>query len=87
MHLKDIDMERLHSGVAAGKNYVQLARRTASPRWGKVLWISKTIVGTLQRNGYDGWIVVEQDRVAYPGTDTLGDAVRNRRYLKDTFGL
>lgn len=87
VHLKDIDMERLHSGVAAGKNYVQLAQEDSFTALGEGSLDLKTIVGTLQRNGYDGWIVVEQDRVAYPGTDTLGDAVRNRRYLKDTFGL
>jgi len=32
-------------------------------------------------------LVVEQDRVVQPGEDTLAVAVRNRRYLRETFGL
>jgi inosose dehydratase len=39
-------------------------------------------VGALQRHGYDGWIVVEQD--VFPGYGTPADSARrSREYLRN----
>lgn len=87
VHLKDIDMERLSAGVAEGKSYVQLAQEDSFVALGDGSLDLKGIVGALRQSDYDGWIVVEQDRVVRAGTDTLASAVRNRTYLQDVLHL
>ncbi len=87
VHLKDIDMGRLRAGVAQGKGYTPLAQEGVFVELGTGSLDLPAIVGALRDAGYDGWLVVEQDRVLKPGEDSLAVAVRNRRYLRDTFGL
>lgn len=87
VHLKDIDMERLRAGMAAGKTYVQLAQDDSFVALGDGSLDLPAIVRALRAGGYGGWLVVEQDRVVYEHTDTLADAVRNRTYLKTACGL
>lgn len=87
VHLKDIAMERLREGIARGKGYTPLAQEGVFVELGTGSLDLPAIIGALKDAGYDGWLVVEQDRVVQPGEDTLAVAVRNRRWLRDHVGL
>lgn len=87
VHLKDIDLERLRAGLAAGKSYGDLAKHDCFVALGDGSLDLGAIIAQLQRAGYSGWLVVEQDRVVHPEMDTLADARRNREYLRSRFGL
>ncbi|MFS8572215.1 MAG: sugar phosphate isomerase/epimerase [Clostridia bacterium] len=87
VHLKDIDMDRLRAGITQGKGYTPLAKEGVFVELGTGSLDLRAILDELKAAGYDGWLVVEQDRVVQPGEDTLAVAVRNRRYLRETFGL
>lgn len=87
VHLKDIALDLLRDGVAAGKDYARLAQEDVFVALGTGSLDLKAIMEGLRAAGYDGWIVVEQDRVLQPGEDSLEAALHNRRYLKDNFGL
>ena len=80
-------MDRLRAGIAQGKGYTPLAKEGVFVELGTGSLDLRAILGELKAAGYDGWLVVEQDRVVQPGEDTLAVAVRNRRYLRETFGL
>lgn len=87
VHLKDIDLERLRAGLAAGKSYGDLAKHDCFVALGDGSLDLGAIIAQLQGAGYSGWLVVEQDRVVHPEMDTLADARRNREYLRSRFGL
>ncbi|MFS8666151.1 MAG: sugar phosphate isomerase/epimerase, partial [Limnochordales bacterium] len=87
VHLKDIDLQRLRAGLAAGKSYGELAKNDCFVALGDGSLDLGAIIGQLQAAGYRGWLVVEQDRVVHPEMDTLADARRNREYLRENFGL
>ena len=87
VHLKDIDIGRLRSGIAQGKGYTPLAQEGVFVELGTGSLDLPAIISALREAGYDGWLVVEQDRVVQPGEDTLATAVRNRRWLKENVGL
>ena len=76
VHLKDLDPARVRPGfwasVAAGA-FVPLG--SGAVDLGGVL-------GALARTGYDGWLVVEQDRRPGAG-DPVGDLVASRRFLRE----
>ena len=40
----------------------------------------------LKAAAFDGWIIVEQDRVVQADTDTAGSARRNREYVRRHLG-
>lgn len=87
VHLKDIDLERLLAGLAAGQSYGELAKHHCFVALGDGSLDLAAIMAALQGAGYNGWLVVEQDRVVRPEMDTLTDARRNREYLRRHFGL
>jgi len=76
VHLKDLDPARMRRGfwdsVAAGA-FVPLGSGAVDV--GGVL-------AALARTGYDGWLVVEQDRRPGAG-DPVRDLVASRRFLRE----
>lgn len=87
VHLKDIDLGRLRAGLAAGRSYGDLAKHDCFVALGDGSLDLGAIMAQLRRARYEGWIVVEQDRVVRAEMDTLTDARRNREYLRDRFGV
>jgi inosose dehydratase len=74
IHLKDLHTERISDGfwrsVAAGA-FVPLGRGSVD---------FEAVLATAARVGYEGWMVVEQDRVAGTG-DPVRDLEASRRFL------
>lgn len=87
VHLKDIDLPRLRSGLAAGHDYGTLAKGGCFVPLGAGSLELQKVMEALEGAAYDGWIVVERDRMVTAETDTLADARRNREYLRERFGL
>ncbi len=81
VHLKDCDPD-VRSRAAAGKwDYATSVRHGVFCELGKGTVDFTSIVDRLQRSGYDGWLVVEQD--VLPSMGTPGEsAARNRAYLR-----
>ncbi|MGH2969729.1 MAG: sugar phosphate isomerase/epimerase family protein [Solirubrobacteraceae bacterium] len=75
IHLKDLDRERVRSSfwdsVAAGA-FVPLGRGVVD---------LAALVRATDDAGYEGWMVVEQDRAA-PAGDPVSDLQRSRRHLE-----
>lgn len=87
IHLKDINLPRLRSLLAEGKNYVAAAQQDVFVELGRGSLDLPKLFAVLRAGGYQGWIIVEQDRVAHDGTDTLGSATRSRAYLQSHLGV
>jgi len=87
VHLKDIDLPRLRSLLAEGKNYVAAAQQDVFVELGRGSLDVRALCDVLNASGYEGWIVVEQDRVVQADTDTLGGAKRSRDYLRTLLGV
>jgi inosose dehydratase len=86
VHLKDIDLPRLRGLLADGKNYVAAAQRDVFVELGRGSLDLRALFAALSAAGYEGWIIVEQDRVIQTDTDTLGSARRNREQLRALVG-
>ena len=75
IHLKDLDPSRTRDGfwsaVAAGA-FVPLGQGSVD---------LPAVLETIADTGFDGWIVVEQDRIPGSG-DPVGDLVASRRFLE-----
>ena len=85
VHLKDLDPDVLAQGIAAGEPWPELRARGIFVELGKGDAGIDRVVATLRDAAYDGWLVVEQDRVLGPGDSpaTLtGAQRRNRDYLR-----
>lgn len=87
VHLKDIQLDRLRAFLARGEDYTTAARQDVFVELGRGSVDIPGLIAALDRAAYAGWIIVEQDRVARPGTDTLASARASREYLKSRFGI
>jgi inosose dehydratase len=87
VHLKDIDMPRLRALLAEGKNYVSAAQQDVFVELGRGTLDLPALLKGLLASGYEGWIIVERDRVVQANVDTLSSARRNREYLRATLGV
>ncbi|MBI3975546.1 MAG: TIM barrel protein [Armatimonadetes bacterium] len=87
LHLKDIDLSRLRALLREGRDYVSAAKQDVFVELGRGALDLASLLGVLAASGYEGWIVVEQDRVAQEDTDTLGSARRSREYLRQALGV
>lgn len=87
VHLKDIDLPRLRGLLAEGKTYTDAAQRDVFVELGTGSLDLPALLSELTAGHYDGWIIVEQDRVVQTQTDTLGSARRNREYLRAKLGV
>lgn len=87
LHLKDIDLSRLRALLREGRDYVSVAKQDVFVELGRGALDLAALLGVLTASGYEGWIVVEQDRVVQEDTDTLGSARRSREYLRQALGV
>jgi len=87
VHLKDIDLPRLRGLLVDGKTYTDAAKQDVFVELGTGSLDLPALLSELTAGAYDGWIIVEQDRVVQTQTDTLGRARRNREYLRAKLGV
>ncbi len=87
IHLKDINLPRLRALLAEGKNYVAVAQQDVFVELGSGSLDLPRLFSVLRAGNYQGWIIVEQDRVVQPQADTLSNARRSREYLRAHLGL
>jgi inosose dehydratase len=86
VHLKDVDLELLARLHAEGRGLEEAWQAGVFCELGSGGARVDECLAELGRVGYDGWIVVEQDRVLAPGesfTVTLASAERNRAWLRE----
>lgn len=74
VHLKDVRP----IDAAPGYQWVELGRGRIDV---------KGCVAALQKNGFDGWAIVELDRVVDPGGTPKASAETNREYVVNQLGL
>jgi inosose dehydratase len=85
VHLKDVNgavMDEIRSG---GLGLEEAWRRGVFCRFGEGTVDLPGVAGALHRIGFDGWVVVEQDRYLRPGqtvADLQADAAHNRAFLR-----
>ncbi len=84
VHIKDVDPEVLAECQAQGIGFLGALRRYIFCGLGKGSVDLHAFVEGLRRAAFAGWMVVEEDTSPDP---PLVAAERNRRYLKDTFGI
>jgi inosose dehydratase len=87
VHLKDIDQERLRALLEAGNDYVAAAQAGVFVELGTGSLDLAELFRALDAASFDGWIIVEQDRVVHGDTDTAGSARRNREFVRRHLGL
>jgi inosose dehydratase len=81
VHFKDCHPELAARSRAEGWDYFQSVRQGIFCELGKGDVDFRAVRAELERRGYDGWVVVEQD--VLPGMGTPKEsAARNRQYLK-----
>lgn len=89
VHLKDVRLDLLRSLVAEGADMETVWRRGAFCELGQGNLDLPALLAGLSELGYEGWMVIEQDRIPAAG-ESAADAAdaqeRNRRYLQ-TLGL
>jgi inosose dehydratase len=86
VHLKDVDLETLRRIHAAGQGLEEAWRAGVFCELGQGQAEVDACLAELRRRGYDGWIVVEQDRVLAPGQpfdDVHASGTRNRAWLRE----
>jgi inosose dehydratase len=89
LHLKNVDAAVLEEVRSGDMNYLQAIRAGVfAPLQAGSIAIP-AVIATLQRAGYDGWAVVEQDidrsQPDYP--DPLQGATAARRFLREAAGV
>jgi inosose dehydratase len=87
VHLKDIDLPRLRALLEAGQTYVGAARQDVFVELGRGSLDLPVLFDALRDAGYEGWIIVEQDRVVGAQADTLSSARLSRGYLRERLGV
>lgn len=80
LHLKDIDLTRLNHLLSQGAGYLDAARGDVFVALGRGQLDLDALMEVLA--GYQGWIVVEQDRVVRPGTDPSRSARESLEFLR-----
>jgi inosose dehydratase len=74
LHLKDLDPARVDGGFWSS------VRAGAFRPLGEGALDLRALLGALSRHGFDGWCVVEQDRI--PGGDPVADLVAGRQLVE-----
>jgi len=85
VHLKDVDGAVMDEITTAGLGLEEAWRRGVFCRFGEGTVDLAAVAAELRRLGFDGWVVVEQDRYLKPGQtvpDLQDDAAHNREYLR-----
>jgi inosose dehydratase len=90
VHVKDVRRSILEQALADGADMPELWRSGVFCELGAGDVDLEAFLGELQALRYEGWLVVEQDRILGPDEDA-GEAVsaqaRNRRWLAENAGL
>jgi inosose dehydratase len=84
VHIKDVDPKVLAQCRRDGLSFLDALRLYIFCGLGKGCVDLRAFVGTLRNVGFSGWMVIEEDTSPDP---PLVAARRNRRYLKETFGI
>ena len=90
VHIKDVRMDVLRGAVADRADMLEAWRRGIFCELGEGDVDLEAFFGELRRAGYEGWIVVEQDRIPRPEEELSESAeaqVRNRRWLREHAGI
>ncbi len=82
VHLKDFDPDIAAGADEAGWDYFDLVREGIFPELGAGVVDFPAIADRLGQDGYEGWVVVEQDVLPGMGTP-LESARRNRAFLRE----
>ena len=85
VHLKDVDTGVMGEIRRGGLGLEEAWRRGVFCRFGEGGVDLAGVIRRLESLGYDGWVVVEQDRYVKPGqslADLAEDARANREYLR-----
>ncbi|HZR32631.1 MAG TPA: TIM barrel protein [Terriglobales bacterium] len=84
LHLKDIDKKRLEEARDKRLDFYAAVRRGVFAPLGKGVVDFPGILQAIGKNGFDGWVVVEQDVLAggRNATAPLDNAVAGRTFLK-----
>lgn len=85
VHFKDFDPEKAQLAARNNYDYFQSVNSGVFCELGKGVVDFPYISGVLEKSGYDGWVVVEQDVLPGMG-NPLQCAIRNREYIK-TLGI
>ncbi|MBI2456045.1 MAG: TIM barrel protein [candidate division NC10 bacterium] len=84
VHIKDVDPAVLALARKRGLSFLEALRAYIFCELGKGCVDLGRFMDVLRKVRFSGWMVVEQDTSPEPPLET---ARRNRRYLKETFGL
>lgn len=87
VHLKDIRLEDLKEKLQQGEDYVAAAKSDVFVALGDGDVDIPQIIDVLKSVEYDGWLIVEQDRVLKEDENSLAAPVKSRAYLREHFGL
>jgi inosose dehydratase len=85
VHVKDVRLEVLERALADRADMTEVWRRGVFCELGTGDVELRAFFAALGKLGYDGWLVVEQDRIPAPGEDPREAAeaqARNRRWLR-----
>jgi len=86
VHVKDVRLDVLHGVVTEGADMMTAWRRGLFCELGEGDVDLPAFFDALRERGYDGWLVVEQDRILEPG-EGIGPAAKaqgsNRRWLAE----
>jgi inosose dehydratase len=85
VHFKDCDPEVAGAARAGNLGYLSAVRNRLFCELGAGGVDFRAVVAALERHGYDGWIVVEQD--VFPGYGTPADSARRSREYLRSLGL
>jgi inosose dehydratase len=84
VHIKDVDPMVLALSTQNGLGFLEALRSYIFCPLGKGCVNLRRFMDVLRKIGFSGWMIVEQDTSPEVPLET---ARRNRRYLKETFGL
>jgi inosose dehydratase len=90
VHVKDVRMDVLRSVIAERADMQELWQRDVFCELGSGDVDLLAFFAELERSGYSGWLVVEQDWVPAPGAtpaEAIESQIRNRHWLRDRVGL
>jgi inosose dehydratase len=90
VHLKDVRLGVLREVADEGAELLEAWRRGAFCELGAGDVDLRAFVAELRRTGYDGWLVVEQDRIPRAGeplAEAAGAQARNRAWLRANAGV
>lgn len=81
-HLKDFDQVVLNECLRKGLDFTQTVKAGVFVPLGQGDLDYPTILGALRSAGYDGWLIVEQDRLVTSGDNPMADARTSLDFLK-----